>query len=47
MAILLRYNDAMSYTWKELAEATKLNSDVLGGQLGVLCKAKVLLCHGK
>lgn len=43
MAILLQYNTLTSYTWEELLTSTGLNPDTLGGQLGNLVKAKVLL----
>ncbi|KAL1915654.1 uncharacterized protein VTP21DRAFT_6413 [Calcarisporiella thermophila] len=43
MGILLQYNTSDSYTLKELAVATGLQPEVLSGQLGILCRARVLL----
>ena len=43
MAILLQFNGETKSTWEELLAATGLSPETLGGQLGNLVKAKVLL----
>ncbi|KAI9140141.1 Cullin [Paraphysoderma sedebokerense] len=43
MAILLPYNNALSYTIEELAQLTALQADILSGSLAILVKAKVLV----
>ncbi|KAJ3396726.1 hypothetical protein HDU92_002092 [Lobulomyces angularis] len=43
MGILLQYNNGISFTWNELLTNTNLSPEILGGQLGSLLKAKVLL----
>lgn len=43
MAILLPYNEADSYTYKELSEITGLDDEPLAGSLSILVKARVLL----
>ncbi|CED85187.1 Cullins [Phaffia rhodozyma] len=42
MAILVQFNSADAFTYKELATATSLNEGTLKGVLGSLVKAKVL-----
>ena len=43
MGILLAYNKELSYSLKSLIEITGMNQDVLLGNLGLLCKAKLLI----
>jgi hypothetical protein len=42
MAVLVQYNSADAFTYKELATATSLDETTLRGVLGTLTKAKVL-----
>ena len=43
MGLLLPFNTATSMTFEELLQTTGLNEDSLVAQLGLLCKAKVIL----
>ncbi|KAL7750061.1 ubiquitin ligase (cullin) of SCF [Sorochytrium milnesiophthora] len=43
MGILLQYNNALSYTFEELLENTKLDEAILSGYLSMFVKAKFLL----
>lgn len=43
MGILLPYNTATSISFKEFLEITGMSQDSLQAQLGLLCKAKVIL----
>lgn len=42
MAILLLFNDSDKISYETIAEATRLSTDVLDPNIGILLKAKVL-----
>ena len=44
MAILLQFNDRLEYTLQALIDNTRLDQGTVEGQLGILVKARVLLC---
>lgn len=43
MGLLLPFNTALTHTWDELAQITGMSGESLAGNLGLLCKAKVLI----
>jgi cullin 1 len=43
MGLLLPYNNSLSFTWDELAQITGMSPEALNGNLGLLCKAKILI----
>ena len=43
MGILLPFNSATSITFPDFVQITGMNEDALQAQLGLLCKAKVIL----
>ena len=43
IGLLLPFNTSTCYTKEELAKITGMNPDALDGNLGLLCKAKVLI----
>ena len=46
MGILLAYNRALTYTFKDLLQITDMSPETLSGNLNLLCKAKVLTEKG-
>jgi cullin 1 len=43
IGLLLPYNNSLSLTWDELQQVTGMTPESLQGNLGLLCKAKVLI----
>jgi cullin 1 len=46
MAILLLFNQSLSYTGRQICEATGMNQETVRAHLSILCRAKLLLPEG-